>query len=341
VVIRLKAVPSASFLVPLCLFALIGCAAQPAPTSPPPAAAAPERPAGTVYIGTAGVTGVYYPAGGAICRLVNQHRARDGLQCQVESTDGSAANIAGIEAGDLDFGVVQSDLQHEAYRGIGRFAGEGALSDLRSVFSLHAEPFTVVALSNSGITTFADLPGKRVNIGNPGSGQRVTMEALMAAEGWTADSFALVTELDSTAQSQALAAETVDAIVFTVGHPSGAILEATKVADARLIPVTGPAVDQLLADAPYYARATIPGGFYRGTASDTPTFGVRATLLTSTAVPDEVVYKLVKDVFEGFDRFKALHPALSRLSKREMVQAALSAPLHPGAERYYREAGLL
>jgi TRAP transporter TAXI family solute receptor len=341
VVIRLKAVPSASFLVPLCLLVLVGCAAERASTSAPPTAAAPQRAADAIYIGTAGVTGVYYPAGGAICRLVNQHRAQGGLQCQVESTDGSAANIAGIEAGELDFGIVQSDLQYEAYRGLGRYAGEGPFSDLRSVFSLHAEPFTVVALNNSGITTFADLPGKRVNIGNPGSGQRTTMEALMAAERWTTDDFVLVTELDSTAQSQALAADTVDAIVFTVGHPSGAILEATKVADARLIPVSGPAVDQLLAEAPYYARATIPGGFYRGTASDIQTFGVRATLVTSAATPDEVVYQLVKDVFEGFDRFKALHPALGRLSKREMVEAALSAPLHPGAERYYREAGLL
>ena len=138
-----------------------------------------------------------------------------------------------------------------------------------------------------------------------------------------------------------MAAQTVDAIVFTVGHPSGAILEATKVADARLIPVTGPAVDRLIAGAPYYAKAVIPGGFYRGNSSDTPTFGVRATLVTSTATSDEVVYQLVRSVFEGFDRFQALHPALSHLDKREMVKAALTAPLHPGAERYYREAGLM
>jgi TRAP transporter TAXI family solute receptor len=345
-VIRSKAplvLASRNGLLSLCLLALAACAAERAPSSSgaAPTAAAPPAAANTIFIGTAGVTGVYYPAGGAVCRLVNQHRAQSGLQCSVESTEGSAANIAGIESGDLQFGVVQSDLQYEAWRGVGRFAGQGPLADLRSVFSLHAEPFTVVALSNAGIATFQDLAGKRVNIGTPGSGQRATMEALMEVEGWTSDSFALVTELDSTAQSQALAAQTVDAIVFTVGHPSGAILEATKVAEARLVPVTGPAVDRLLAGAPYYAKAVIPGGFYRGSNSDTPTFGVRATLTTSAATSDEVVYQVVKDVFEGFDRFKALHPALSRLSKREMVQAALSAPLHPGSERYYREAGLL
>ncbi|HSA80435.1 MAG TPA: TAXI family TRAP transporter solute-binding subunit [Geminicoccaceae bacterium] len=341
---RTKAAPLAigarRAVLSLCLLALAACAAERAPSSTT-STAAPQRAAGTIYIGTAGVTGVYYPAGGAVCRLVNEDRARHGLHCSVESTEGSAANIAGIETGDLDFGVVQSDLQYEAYRGVGRFAPAGAFEELRSVFSLHAEPFTVVALSNAGIARFGELPGKRVNIGNPGSGQRATMEALMQAEGWTSDSFALVTELDSTAQSQALAAQTVDAIVFTVGHPSGAILEATKVADVRLIPVTGPAVDRLIADAPYYAKAVIPGGFYRGTSNDTPTFGVRATLVTSTATSDEVVYQLVKSVFEGFDRFEALHPALGQLDKREMIEAALTAPLHPGAERYYREAGLL
>ena len=287
------------------------------------------------------MTGVYYPAGGAVCRLVNQNRARHGLQCSVESTDGSAANIEGIRSGDLDFGVVQSDLQYEAWRGSGPFTAPGAFPELRSVFSLHAEPFTVVALANAGITTFDDLPGKRVNIGNPGSGQRATMDALMQAEGWTPTASRWSRSSNSTAQSQALAAETVDAIVFTVGHPSGAIQEATKVADARLIPVSGPAVDRLLGDAPYYARAVIPGGFYRGTGSDIETFGVRATLVTSSATDEEVVYALVRDVFEGFDQLKALHPALAQLNKREMIKAALSAPLHPGAERYYREAGLM
>jgi uncharacterized protein len=344
---RSKAVPPATagwrILLSACLFAIAGCAADspPPPGAATPTATAPQRAPNTIYIGTAGVTGVYYPSGGAVCRLVNADRARHGLQCAVESTDGSAANVVGIESGDLDFGIVQSDLQYEAYQGVGRFASAGAFDDLRSVFSLHAEPFTVVALRNAGITSFDDLAGKRVNIGNPGSGQRATMEGLMQAEGWTTDSFTLVTELDSAAQGQALAAQTVDAIVFTVGHPSGAIREATEAADVRLIPVTGPAVDRLLADAPYYASAVIPGGLYRGSEGDTPTFGVRATLVTSTATPDEVVYQLVKSTFEGFDRFQELHPALERLDKREMIEAALSAPLHPGAERYYREAGLL
>ena len=199
----------------------------------------------------------------------------------------------------------------------------------------------MVARADSGIASVGDLRGKRVNIGNPGSGQRATTEALMAANGWTMADFAQVSELPSDEQAVALAAGRVDAIVFTVGHPSGGIYDATQSTAARLVPITGPAVDRLVADHPYYAKATIPGGLYRGNDSPTPTFGVRATLVTTAETPDDVVYLVVKSVFENFEEFKRLHPALAHLDRQEMARAALTAPLHPGAERYYREAGLM
>jgi TRAP transporter TAXI family solute receptor len=163
----------------------------------------------------------------------------------------------------------------------------------------------------------------------------------MNAKGWTMADFALASELKSAEQAQALADNKIDAIAFTVGHPSGTIQEATTTFDARLIPVTGPEVDDLVADNPYYSKAIIPGGMYRGTDSDTETFGVRATFVTTAEVPDEVIYEVVKTVFENFEDFKKLHPAFANLTKEEMVTAALSAPLHPGAERYYKEAGLI
>lgn len=295
-----------------------------------------------ITIGTGGVTGVYYPTGGAICRLVNKDRKDHGIRCSVESTGGSVYNANTIRAGELDMGVVQSDIQYKALQGEGdEFAEVGPYDDLRAVFSVHPEPFTVVARADSGITTFDDLKGKRVNIGNPGSGQRSTMEVLMAAKGWTEDDFALASELKSAEQAQALADNKIDAIVFTVGHPSGSIQEATTTVDAVMVPVDGPEVDKLVADNSYYSKAVIPGGMYRGTDTDTNTFGVRATFISSTAVPDEVIYQVVKAVFENFDDFKKLHPAFANLSKEEMVSASLSAPLHPGAERYYKEAGLM
>jgi uncharacterized protein len=295
-----------------------------------------------ITIGTGGVTGVYYPTGGAICRLVNKDRAEHGIRCSVESTGGSVYNVNTIRSGELDMGVVQSDVQYNALNGEGEeFADAGPFEDLRAVFSVHPEPFTVVARADSGVETFDDLKGKRVNVGNPGSGQRATMEVLMEAKGWTMDDFALASELRSAEQAQALADNKIDAIVFTVGHPSGSIQEATTTVDAKLIPVSGPEVEELVNNNPYYSKATIPGGMYRGTDSDVETFGVKATFVSSAAVPEDVVYQVTRAVFENFEDFKKLHPAFANLEKEDMVSQALSAPLHPGAEKYYKEAGLM
>ena len=227
-----------------------------------------------VTIGTGGVTGVYYPTGGSICRLVNKGRKVHGIRCSVESTAGSTYNLATIAAGELDMGVVQSDWQYHAYHGTSKFKDKGANKDLRAVFSVHPEPFTVVARADSGIKNFNDLKGKRVNIGNPGSGQRGTMEVVMKALGWTKADFKLASELKSAEQSKALCDNKIDAMVFTVGHPSGSIKEATTTCDSIIVPVTGPEIDKLVKDNDYYRTATIPGGMYRGTSGDVQTFGV-------------------------------------------------------------------
>ncbi len=294
-----------------------------------------------VTIGTGGVTGVYYPTGGAICRLLNKTRKQHGIRCSVESTGGSIYNLNAIRNGELDLGVAQSDWQYHAYHGTSKFKDAGPNKDLRAVFSIHPEPFTVVARADSGIKNFDDLKGKRVNVGNPGSGQRGTMEVVMKAKGWTMKDFKLASELKSSEQSKALCDNKIDAMVFTVGHPSGSIKEATTSCDAVLVNVAGPAIDKLVAEHDYYRKATIPGGMYRGNPNDVQTFGVGATLVTSAKVPDEVVYNLVKAVFENFDTFRKLHPAFKNLKKEEMIKDGLSAPLHPGAIKYYKEAGLM
>ncbi|MFV0515739.1 MAG: TAXI family TRAP transporter solute-binding subunit [Jhaorihella sp.] len=292
-----------------------------------------------ITIGTGGVTGVYYPAGGAICRLVNKGRKEHGIRCSVESTGGSVYNINTIREGELEFGVAQSDWQYHAYNGTSKFADAGPMKNLRAVFSLHPEPFTVVARADAGIKNFDDLKGKRVNIGNPGSGQRGTMDVVLEAKGWTTDDFALASELKPAEQAAALCDNQIDAMIYTVGHPSGSIQEATTACDSVLVNVTGPEIDKLIADNPYYAPATIPGGMYRGTDEDVTTFGVGATVVTRAEVSDEVVYQFVKAVFENFDDFKNLHPAFANLTEANMIKNSLSAPLHPGAEKYYRERG--
>jgi len=292
-----------------------------------------------ISIGTGGVTGVYYPTGGAICRLVNRNRKTHKIRCSVESTGGSVYNINTIKAGELDFGVAQSDWQYHAYNGTSKFKDAGAYKELRAVFSVHPEPFTVVARADSGIKSFGDLKGKRVNIGNPGSGQRGTMEVLMGEMGWTKSTFKLASELKSAEQSQALCDNKIDAMVFTVGHPSGSIKEATTSCASVLVNVTGSAVDSLVKNNSFYRTATIPGGMYNGSPNDTKTFGVGATFVSSTKVADRVVYEVVKAVFENFDRFKKLHPAFRNLKEKEMIKDGLSAPLHAGAAKYYKEKG--
>ena len=246
-----------------------------------------------ITIGTGGQTGVYFVVGQSICRLVNRDSAKTGLNCTAPSTGGSIANINAIKAGDMDMGVAQSDWQFHAYNGTSQFEGD-KFDKERAVFSVHAEPFTVIARADAGIESFDDLKGKRVNVGNPGSGQLATMQVVLDAKGWSMDDFALASELKPAEQAAALGDNKVDAIVYTVGHPNGSIQEAVSTVDAKLVPVQGEAIDKLVAENPFYAYATIPGGMYKGTDNDVKTFGVKATFVTSADVDDEVVYEVVK-----------------------------------------------
>ncbi len=292
-----------------------------------------------VSIGTGGVTGVYYPTGGAICRLVNKDRKEHGIRCSAESTGGSVYNINTVRAGELEFGVAQSDWQYHAYHGSSKFADQGPFEKLRAVFSVHPEPFTVLARKDSGIAKFEDLKGKKVNVGNPGSGQRATMEVVMNAFGLKMSDFAVAAELKGSEMAQAVCDGKIDVMVYTVGHPAAAITEATTTCDLNLVNVDGPPIEKLIADNPFYRMAVIPGGMYSGNDKDTTTFGVGATFITSADVSDKVVYTVVKAVFDNFADFKKLHPAFANLKEAEMIKDGLSAPLHPGALKYYKERG--
>lgn len=294
-----------------------------------------------VSIGTGGVTGVYYAAGGAICRLVNKDRQKGGTRCSVESTGGSVFNINTIKAGELDLGVVQSDVGYNAYNGAGQFKDAGEFKKLRSVFSLHPEPFTVVARKEANIKSFDDFKGKRFNVGNPGSGTRASMEQFLAAKGVDLGFFSLASELRPDEHGPALCDGKIDGFLYGVGHPSANIQDPTTSCGAQLVPMTGPVVDKLVADFPYYAKVSIPGGLYPNNPQETNTYGVLATFVTSADVPDETIYLIVKSVFENFEDFKKLHPALGHLNAKDMVKNGLSAPLHPGAEKYFKEKGLL
>ncbi|GIK81021.1 MAG: TAXI family TRAP transporter solute-binding subunit [Pseudorhodoplanes sp.] len=293
-----------------------------------------------VTIGTGGVTGVYYAVGGAVCRLLNKDRKAHGIRCSVESTGGSAFNVNTIRAGELDFGMAQSDVQYQALKGEGTFKDK-AYPELRAVYSVHPEPFTVLARKEANVAKFEDFKGKRFNVGNPGSGTRSSMEQLLGAMGWKLGDFSLASELKADEHGPALCDNKIDGFFYAVGHPSANIQDPTTTCGAKLVSLTGSAVDKLVKDFPYFAKATIPGGMYASNPQATETYGVMATLVTSNKTPDDVVYALVKATFDNFDEFKKLHPAFANLDPARMVTNGNSAPLHPGAAKYYKEKGWL
>ena len=294
-----------------------------------------------VSIGTGGVTGVYYPTGGAICRLVNKNRKKTGIRCSVESTGGSVFNINAIRQGELEMGVAQSDWQYHAYNGTSKFEDAGPFKELRAVFSVHAEPGTLIVRADSGIKNFSDLKGKRVNVGEPGSGTVATYSVLEAAFGMKRSDLKLASELKSSEAPAALCDNKIDAFFILVGHPAGMVKEATSTCDVKIADIHGPAADKLIKDNSFYRYASIPAGMYTSNPTAVKTMGVGATFVSSSDVPEAVIYEVVKAVFENFDDFKKLHPAFRNLKKTEMVSASLSAPLHDGAMKYYKEAGLI
>ena len=291
-----------------------------------------------ISIGTGGVTGVYYPTGGAICRLVNKMRKETGIRCSAESTGGSIYNINTIRAGELEFGVAQSDWQYHAYHGTSKFEDKGKFEDLRAVFSVHPEPVTIIARDDSGVMNITDLKGKRVNIGNVGSGTRGTWEVIEEAMGWKRSDLRLASELKSAETGQAVCDNKIDAYFWLVGHPSALTQESLATCPTHLVDATGSAIDKLVADNSYYRTATIPAGMYNN-EKDVTTFGVGATFVTSAKVPEKVVYTVVKAVFDNFDQFRKLHPAFANLKEQEMIRDSLSAPVHAGAAKYYKERG--
>jgi TRAP transporter TAXI family solute receptor len=295
-----------------------------------------------VKIGTGGVTGVYYPVGGAIYRLVEKGRRANehNIRCQVESTGASVFNVNALRSGDLDLGMVQSDVQYYAYFGTEQFSAAGPNPNLRALFSLQSESFTLVARDDSNILSFEDLPGKRMNLGDPGSGSRNTLELLMSEYGWTPKTYSLATDLKPAEMAGALCDNKIDAFVYVVGHPNASIQEAANTCSSHLVPVTGPKVDALISKYPFYPLSVIPGGLYKGTSRDVNTFGPKATLLTTSSLPEEVAYQITKAVFSNFEEFKTLHQALADPTPEEMLKGN-AVPFHPCAIRYFKEAGLM
>lgn len=289
-------------------------------------------------IGTGGVTGVYYPTGGAIAKLVG---SGGDLTLTVQTTGGSVFNINAVVAGELDFGIAQADRQHQAVQGLAEWADKGPQGKLRSVCSLYPEMVTLVAADDAGIRSLSDLKGKSVNIGNPGSGQRGNALDVFRAVGIDPETDLSAEGLKASESASMLQDGRIDAFFYTVGHPNGAIKEATagQRRKVRFVPIEE--VGTLLSDSPYYAPAEIPIEYYPKAVNDAdvPTLGVMTTLVTSADVPEEIVYDVTKAIFSNLETLRGQHPALAGLQREKML-LGLSAPIHPGAARYFDEVGL-
>ncbi len=298
-----------------------------------------------ISIATGAITGVYYPTGGAICRLVNRGRKDHGIRCSVESTSGSVANLNALRDGAVDFAIVQSDWQYHSYKGTGFFGDQPPYGDLRSVASLYTETFTIAVRESSGIKEINDLLGKVVNFGPVGSGMYATMDVLSKVKGWKDSDFGTITNLNPSEQPQALCSGEIDAMIYVSGNPNGVLQEATQYQDGkckvRILDVDKITIKKLIKTNPFYVKASIPGGMYRNNPNNIDTFGIKATLVTSKTTKSDVVYNVTKALFDNFENFKTLHPVFTALNKNKSIYDGNSAPLHDGALRYYKGVGLI
>lgn len=292
-----------------------------------------------VTIGTGGVTGTYYPTGGAICRLMNKQKATTGIRCSVESTGGSVYNVNTIQAGELDFGISQSDTAFQAFNGEGKFSGK-AIPQLRSVMAIYPELLAFVVRKDSGIKSITDVAGKKVNVDIPGSGTRMTTDIVFDAYSVALDQLELANELKSSEGPTLLKDKKVDGYFGMFGHPTANIKDAANSVDIDLVAIDGPEIDKLVAKYPYYAKGTISASFYKGIEQDVPSIGVKAVLVTSVALEDRVVSALTKTILDNFDEFKKLHPAYKTISKQSLLEG-LAVPQHEGAKAVFKSAGLL
>jgi len=294
----------------------------------------------TVTIATGRVGGLYHPVGGAICKLADENLAEHGVSCTVDITGGSIPNIKDLRKGNVDLALVQSDLQQDAFAGRGPFEHLGPFENLRSMFALYVEHFTIVARDDKDIETFEDLKGKRVYVGGTASSRRDAMDVLMDAHGWTGEEVTGVSEFEGANLAEALCDDEFDAFVYTIGHPNPTVREATALCDAKLVKVSGSIIEKLNRENPFYVGSVIPGRTYKNNPRDVQTLGVVATLVTTAKVPPDVIYQITKAYFENLELLQALSPLFLSLTKEQMVATGLAAPIHEGALKYFSEVGL-
>jgi uncharacterized protein len=293
----------------------------------------------TVSLGTGELNGVYYPVGEAMCDIIDRDTNKYGVRCSAEGTPGSAYNLEAIRSGDLEFGIIQSDVAYAAYNGEGAYTDK-PFEQLRSVLVLYPELVTILVRADSGIHGIADLAGRRVNVGRVGGGAFATWGTIEAALGWTDKQKAEISDLPADAASHALCAGEIDANLWVIGHPSGTVRAQLSACATSFVAVSGPEIDTLVSGAPYLTKGSIPGKLY-GLAADTPTLGTDATVMTSANENSKAVAAFAQAIVAQINDLKTRHPALASLTVEEMTGSNFPVPLHPAASQVYKDLGLL
>jgi TRAP transporter TAXI family solute receptor len=298
--------------------------------------------AADIAIGTGEPGSSYHKLGRALCRLVDSSRDQHGLSCELLATPGGLFNLANVRGGAIEFGLVPSDLHYYAVAHSGPFQFvDATYENIRSLFSLHAEVFTLVVRRDAGIAKLDDLKGRRLNRGVWGSAERGFVDALLAAKGWSGRDFLSTEELPVSQQSLSLCHGRLDAVVYSAAHPDRDVARVLQLCDAALVGVKAEEVAAIQARSPYYVAGVIPADNYPEAGAQVGTFGIKATLVSSAETDPETVYAVVKAVFENLDRLKRASRPLMPVAPSEMTRDGLTAPLHEGARRYFEEAGLM
>jgi TRAP transporter TAXI family solute receptor len=293
----------------------------------------------SIIIGTGGSAGMYYPTGKAICRIINIGKQGHGIHCTAKTTKGSADNLMAFALGDLRFGIAKSDRIYQAFRGLDRWIGKPQ-KKLRTIFSTHSE--SVHLMADSSLYTIQDLKGKNVDIGPPGWMDNI--DALATLNAFQID----LKDINESGLKRNEAIELfqkgqLDAIFYTVGDPSGIVKKTSEIRNANIIPLGGREIDELIVRSPFYHKVVIPVHWYPKLKNkrNIPSFGYKTIFFTSAEASEEVVYRITREVFNNFEKFKKQHPAFEELTKQNMVEILdRLAPIHPGALRYFKKVGL-
>ena len=286
-------------------------------------------------LATGGTGGTYYPFGGAIANIWNTKI--ENMNVTAQATGASAENLRLINKGEAEYAIVQNDVMDYAYNGTDLFAGE-KLANIMTIGTLYPEVVQIAVSKDSGIKSIADFKGKRISVGDAGSGVEFNAKQIMEGYGLTFDDIKK-SNLSFKESAEGIQNGTLDGCFVTAGVPNAALQELAFTAGLTLVPVDGEAAKKICEKYGYYTQTTIPGGTYKGTDDDTPALAIKATLAVNSKLDEQTVYEMTKALFENLNELATAHAKGKEVSAKAAV-TGVSVPFHPGAKKYFKEIGL-